>query len=119
MVVGGVVAATSRGRVHWMLASVLALWFSLGGHWVELWFLNWLRPRIPDEWGWRAAVRLAVWFAGGTILTIGMRATALALTGTAFWPLWWSGGILFIGVELVVHLVLQLRGRPSFYNGRE
>ena len=23
----------------------------------------------------------------------------------------------FIGIELVVHLVLQLRGRPSFYNG--
>ena len=24
----------------------------------------------------------------------------------------------FIGIELVVQLALQLRGRPSFYNGR-
>jgi len=28
------------------------------------------------------------------------------------------GGLAFIGIELVTHLVLQLRGRPSFYDGR-
>ncbi len=27
-------------------------------------------------------------------------------------------GMAFIGIELVVHLVLQWRGRPSFYDGR-
>ena len=30
----------------------------------------------------------------------------------------WLGGLAFIGIELVAHLVLQLRGRPSFYNER-
>jgi hypothetical protein len=49
-----------------------------------------------------------------------MDLTAMALTGfrPAQWPAWWLGGLAFIGLELVVHLVLQLRGQPSFYNGR-
>jgi len=49
-----------------------------------------------------------------------MRLTAMTLAGfrRMHWPPWWIGGLGFIGLELVVHLVLQLRGRPSFYNGR-
>jgi hypothetical protein len=27
-------------------------------------------------------------------------------------------GAAFIAIELVVHFILQLRGAPSFYNGR-
>lgn len=51
---------------------------------------------------------------------MGMHLTAKALAGfrPARWPAWWVGGGSFIAIELVVHLVLQLRGRPSFYNGR-
>lgn len=46
--------------------------------------------------------------------------TAAALTGIRR-PLvvaWWIAGLAFIGVELVAELALQLRGRPSFFNGR-
>ncbi|MDB5292193.1 MAG: hypothetical protein JWL69_3434, partial [Phycisphaerales bacterium] len=66
------------------------------------------------------AARVGVWFAGGVALAIGMRLTAMALAGfrPRHWPAWWVGGLAFVGIELVVHLVLQLRGRPSFYNGR-
>jgi hypothetical protein len=31
--------------------------------------------------------------------------------------LWWAGGLVFIGLELVVHGTLALRRRPSFYRG--
>jgi hypothetical protein len=30
---------------------------------------------------------------------------------------WWLGGLGFVGIELVAHLVLMARGRPSFYDG--
>ena len=30
----------------------------------------------------------------------------------------WIGGFVFIGIELVAHLVLHARGRPSVYTGR-
>jgi hypothetical protein len=67
--------------------------------------------------------RLGVWFVGGTGLALGMGLTAMALgfppaQWRAWGPAWWLGGLVFIGIELVVHLALQLRGRPSFYDGR-
>lgn len=120
LVAGGVLAHWSGGLGRWPLASALVLWPSFGGHWLELWFLNWLRPRLPDTRRVQIAVRLAVWFIGGVALAVGMQLTAIAFTGRrqAPWAAWWIAGLAFIGVELVAHLALQLRGRPSFFNGR-
>jgi hypothetical protein len=120
IVVGAVLARLWGGLARWPMATLLVLWPSFGGHWLEIWFLNWLRPRLSIASGWQVAARLGVWFAGGTGLAIGVALTAMALAGfrPARWPAWWLGGLAFIGIELVAHLVLQLRGRPSFYNGR-
>jgi hypothetical protein len=120
LVAGAVLARWSGGLSRWPLFTLLVLWPSFGGHWVELWFLNWLRPRLFVERAAQVVARLAVWFVGGTVLALGMGLTALALAGfhSSQWPPWWTGGLAFIGVELVAQLVLQLRGRPSFYNGR-
>jgi hypothetical protein len=117
--VGAVVARFWGGLARWPIATLLVLWPSFGGHWVEVWFLNWLRPRLSIARGLQVAARLGVWFVGGTGLAIGMGLTAMAIGfRTANWPGWWLGGLAFIGIELVAHLVLQLGGRPSFYNGR-
>jgi hypothetical protein len=121
VVVGFVVARLwGGGLARWTLATLLVLWPSFGGHWVELWFLNWLRPRLSPARAVQVGARVAVWFAGGTGLALGMGLTAMALAGfrPARWPSWWIGGLAFIGVELVAQLALQLRGQPSFYNGR-
>jgi hypothetical protein len=92
-VVIGSVLALSLGWGRWPVATLLALWPSFGGHWVEIVFLNYLRPRLPVARAVQAMVRLGVWFVGGL-------------------------GLGFIGIELFVHLVLLLRGRPSLYNGQ-
>jgi hypothetical protein len=51
---------------------------------------------------------------------VGMWLTAAALPGLR--PpraaVWWLAGLGFIGVELAAQTGLQLRGRPSFFNGR-
>jgi hypothetical protein len=49
-----------------------------------------------------------------------MRVTAIAFLGDPWdrWPAWWLGGVGFVGLELLVHLVMQMLGRASFYNGR-
>jgi hypothetical protein len=119
VVVGGVLAQWRGNLGRWPLATLLVLWPSFGGHWVELWFLNWLRPRLSSARAIQVGARVGVWFVGGTVLALGMGLTAMALTGfpPAQWPPWWLGGLAFIGVELVAQLALQLRGRPSFYNG--
>ncbi len=114
IVVGFVLSRFWGGSARWPMATLLVLWLSFGGHWVELWFLNFLRPRLSASRGLQATARLVVWFVGGTGLAACMALTA----GPGRWPAWWVGGLAFIGIELVIHLALQLRGRPSFYNGR-
>jgi hypothetical protein len=122
VVMGGVAAARSGGGLgRWAAGTALALWPALGGHFVELWFLNWLRQRLPMSRGAQAVARLSVWFVGGVVLMLCMRLTAMALdTFTAVdisrWPRWWMSGVAFIGIELFVHLVLYLLGKPSFYD---
>jgi hypothetical protein len=101
------------------LASVLALWFTLGGHVLEVLFRNQLRPRSGGGAPVLAVTRLAYWFAGGSALYAGALATRAILTGRGAvpWP-WWTGGVAFVALELVVHLLLHARRQPSFYNGR-
>jgi hypothetical protein len=120
--VGGAVLtlASGHGGAWWPIATVMMLWPSLGGHFVELWFLNWLRPRLAGGRVLQLAARMVVWFVAGCGLALGMRFTATAFTTPwrAQWPPWWLGGVAFIGLELVAHAVLQAKGRPSVYNGR-
>src|SRR5580658_3409046 len=111
-IVGGALLARFWGAMgHWPMswpkAALLILWPSFGGHWVEVWFLNWLRPRLSIARGVQVAARVGVWFLGGTALAIGMSLTAMKLAGfrRAHWPAWWAGGLAFIGIELVAHLV--------------
>src|SRR5258708_6518657 len=112
VVVGAALALRWGGLARWPLATLLVLWPSFGGHWVELWFVNWLRPRCSTARAVQVAGRVGVWFVGGTGLARGMGLTAMALGGIrpAQWPAWWLGGLAFIGIELVVHCVMQLRG---------
>src|SRR5437870_566412 len=120
VVAGALLARSWGGLARWPIATLLMLWPSFGGYWVEIFFLNWLRPRLSSSRAVQVAARLAVWFVGGTVLAVGMILTAMALAGfhPRHWPAWWLGGPAFIAIELVAQLPLQLRGRPSFYNGR-
>src|SRR5229473_2236427 len=103
IVVGALLARFWGGLVRWPLATLVVLWPSFGGHWVEVWFLNWLRPRLSIARGVQVAARVGVWFVGGIGLAIGMGLTAMAFAGfrTAHWPACWLGGLAFIGIELV------------------
>ena len=114
------VLALQRHHLKLLLPlAALALWFSLGGHYIELAFLNGLRARIPHGRLTQAVVRLLVWSVGGVLLYVCMAATARALPiEPPPLRLWWYGGFLLIGVELAVHAVLAIRGLPNFYNGR-
>jgi hypothetical protein len=119
VVLGVVFAFTSGGGVARVpIGILLALWPSLGGHFVELLFLNLLRPLLPANRVLQIAARLAIWFAGGCAIWFAMYWTALALDAPMRSLAWWFGGVAFIGIELVVHAVMHSRGINSFYNGR-
>ncbi|MEP6620913.1 MAG: hypothetical protein ABJE47_16430 [bacterium] len=122
--VAGVVVGRFSGRtawpMRWPVATLVMLWPSFGGHWVELWYLNWLRPRTSPARLVQVIARLSVWFVGGCVLGLGMALTMQTLSAVrpVHWPPLWIAGMAFIGVELVAQLALEMRGRPSFYNGR-
>jgi hypothetical protein len=78
---------------------------------------------LPHARAAQVAARLALWFAGGVALALAVTLTAMALPGArpAHLPAWriaGLGGAAFIAIELIAHVVLQLRGRPSVFNGR-
>lgn len=119
LVVGGVVAWRFGRLDAWPVVAGLFLWFSFGGHWVELWFLNWLRPRIAHTRVAQVAARVIVWFVAGVVLGFGVAFTMRfsRLTRGMEPPSWWVAGIAFVAIELIAHLALLLRRRPNFYNG--
>ena len=96
------------------------LWPSFGGHFVEEWYLQWLAPRLPPTASVRRLARIGTWFVGGCGLGLGVVLTARAFGGAPAvrWPAWWIPGVLFVGLELVVHLALTVRGQPSVFNDR-
>jgi hypothetical protein len=121
LVLGALLARLWGGGLRrWPFATLLMLWPAFGGHWIEIWFLNWLRPRLSSTRAVQVGARVGVWFVGGIGLALGMALTAAAVGRfqPARWPAWWLAGLGFIGIELIAQLVLQLRGCPSFYNGR-
>lgn len=112
------VALVTRRADALLVAFAAALWFTLGGHFVELLFRNALGPGITSA-AVRAEARLGYWFAAGSLLYLGASATATALSGRRVLALaWWIGGLGFVGAELIVHLALRARRLPSFYDGR-
>src|SRR5436309_8639986 len=121
LVLGALLARLWGGGLRrWPFATLLILWPSFGGHWLELWFLNWLRPRLSATRRVQIAARLVVWFIGGIGLALGVWLTANVLIGPPRTSLsmWCVAGVVFIGIELVAHVGLERRGRPSFFNGR-
>jgi uncharacterized membrane protein YdcZ (DUF606 family) len=119
LVVGGLAAWRYRTLQVWPIAAVIMLWFSFGGHWVELWFLNQVRPRLSHARTTQIATRVVVWFVGGVVLGLGIVLTMrlFPLTRALRPPPWWMAGVVFIALELVVHLVLFARRRPNCYSG--
>jgi hypothetical protein len=125
VVVGFIVSRSWGGTRLWPLLTLLFLWPSFGGHWVDLFFLNWLRPRLASARAVQAGARVLVWFVGGTALGVGMVLTLIVFLAAfnasvgvpSGWVTWWAPGVAFIGIELVAQTALQLRGRPSFFNG--
>ncbi len=120
LIAGAALASRWGGLSQWPLTTTLMLWPSLGGHYVELAFLEIVRPRLSDSRAVHTPARIAVWFVGGALLAIGMRFTAILLHAPRPLPasIWWIGGFVFVALELVVHLALHARGRSSLYGGR-
>ena len=118
IVVGAILAIRKHDLAGFLPVFLSALWFGLGGHFIEIFFLNVVRPTISVNRVVQRIIRILVWFVGGSVLYVGAALTLL------FFPMahpalihLWAGGLVFIGIELIVHAVLSIRNTPNFYNG--
>jgi hypothetical protein len=100
------------------VATIVALWFTLGGHFAEVLFRNRLAINLGASVPAYLLARVLYWFAAGSALFAGALATLAVLSDRPGhpWP-WWIGGTGFVVAELAVHLVMRLRGEASVYNG--
>jgi hypothetical protein len=112
-----VVVLPRHGTFGWdyLDAFILAFSFTYVGHWVEVLLL-----KIPGiETGAGKFVRVLGWFAGG-LWCYELARWVLVLSGrntSEMPPLLW-GGVFFVGLEFVVHGLLQASGKPNFYGGQ-
>jgi len=96
-------------------AFTLAFSFTYVGHWVEVLLLK--IPGIETSGG--KIVRVFGWFAGGLWCYVLAR-WALVLYGrdTRELPSLMWGGVFFVGLEFVLHALLQASGKPNFYSSQ-
>lgn len=99
--------------------ALFALWFTLGGHYLEVFFLNYMRRRLTPSAPFQLAARILCWFIGGsviygaTVLTMGTFLPPY-LSGVA----WWVAGLAFVAGELLMHGLMAIRGKGSVYHGQ-
>ncbi len=103
----------------WVITYPAVLWFPLGGHYVELVYLNFWRQRSVWARKNHTIARPLVWMLGGLPLGLGCRATWIALGYEQAGMLpWWWGVLFFPFVECIVHTINSVTGKPSFWNRR-
>jgi uncharacterized membrane protein len=113
--VATIISIRTQTASIWTAQFCVVLWVSFGGHWLELFYINTLKKKLPKiDWPFR----LVFWFACGVLLSFPMNLTRDMMEGNlSDKPEWWAFGLGFIAVELLVHaLFLQSRGLPSVYN---
>jgi hypothetical protein len=119
LVIGAGAGLLRRDLAVVPLITVLALWFTLGGHFLEVLFRNRLRQLISGGPIFLAIARVAYWFFGGAALFEGAVATRGLLAGRTNVPFsWWMAGASFVAAELLIHLGLRARGQYSIYDRR-
>lgn len=118
LIIGAVTAVIRHQPALVLPIFLFALWFTFGGHLIELLFRNRIRQHLPASAPLQLAARLAWWFLGGALLYAGAVATTPALPRGFFGIRWWVAGLAFVAAEMLVHVSLAARGLASIYNGQ-
>ncbi|MGH7242997.1 MAG: hypothetical protein ACREJD_06220 [Phycisphaerales bacterium] len=135
VVIGSVVTLATVGLPSssnacwgWLGRVVVALWFTFGGHWVELAFLRRVLPVMKDRHlppAVRFSARVIVWLIGGALLGVGAMISFRAMLGAGSsdgfsWPSGREiltsagfGAVALVVLECGVHAVLAATGRPN------
>ena len=88
------------------------------GHWIELLFVNVIKFRLPRNIYVLYIVRICYWFVSSILLfLIANTIRELLVSNSRQLGNWWFFGFLYIGVQLLMYAIMQIRLKKSFYNG--
>ena len=107
--------AVLSARYDLLDAFTLAFSFCYVGYLVEKALL-----KIPGiETGGGRIIRLLGWFAGGLWCYVLARWALVAYgRDTSELPSLMFGGLFFVGLQFLVHAILQATGKPNFFSGQ-
>ena len=108
---------THKGYIYF-LNVITFFCYLFGGHWPELWFINYLKFRLPHRVLVLYPVRILFWYAIGVILTFLSRFVVILISGSDHGiGRWWEYAAIYVIIELIMHMFLQLVKKKSFWNG--
>ena len=85
---------------------------------ISLLFINVIKFRLPGNIYVLYIVRVCYWFVSSILLFLIANAIrALFVSNSRQLGNWWSFGFLYIGVQLLMYAIMQIRLKKSFYNG--
>jgi len=117
----GLKAFPSRGNNKLTLFEMI--WSAIfcvvfGGHWLELLFINHIKFALPKNSAILYLTRIIYWFLSAIpLFFIANFSLHLFSYHIDLFNKWWFFGIIYIGLELVMYAIMQLRLKKSFYNG--
>jgi len=90
----------------------------LGGHWLELVFINRIKFALPKNILLLYFIRIVYWFLCSIPLFLMANLITNLFSYKAGVPgHWWTFGFLYIGIQLLMHIIMHIRFKKSFYNG--
>ncbi|WDF80075.1 hypothetical protein PQ469_08665 [Mucilaginibacter sp. KACC 22773] len=88
------------------------------GHWLELLFINRIKFYLPQNMLSLYFIRIVYWFLCAMPLFFAANLIAdLFSARTVQMGRWWMFGFFYIGIQLLMHAIMQVRFKKSFYNG--
>ena len=88
------------------------------GHWFELFFINVIKFQLPENIYVLYVTRICYWFASSILLFIIANTVRNWLDNkSGQLGSCWTFGFLYIGIQLVMYAIMQLRKKKCFYNG--
>jgi hypothetical protein len=89
-----------------------------GGHWLELVFINYIKFALPKNILVLYFVRIVYWFLCSIpLFLIADLINNLFSHRTGHLGHWWAFGFFYIGIELLMHGLMHISFKKSFYNG--
>jgi len=89
-----------------------------GGHWLELLFINYIKFKLPKNILLLYLTRIVYWYLCAIPLFFSAGIVVeLFLHNSTFRAHLKPIGFFYIGIQLVMHAIMQARIKKSFYNG--